>query len=62
MSVNVSPDDPFYGVGKVAAMFGVEPATIRLWIREGKMNAHKIGNRWRIQHSEVVRVANEEHK
>lgn len=53
-----SHDDPFLSPTKVAQIFDVKPATVRSWIEDGKLKATKVGNRWRIQHSEMVRFAN----
>jgi excisionase family DNA binding protein len=57
-----SPEDPLYTTKQVAKMFGVTEATVRTdWIKNGRIKAHKIAGRWRVQKSEVVRLANEEH-
>lgn len=56
-----SLDNPLYTVAQVAKMFGVDQPTVRLWIRQEKLNAVKVMGRWRVQKSEVVRVANEEY-
>jgi excisionase family DNA binding protein len=55
-----SPDNPLYSVGQVADMFGVKETTVRTWIRSNRLTAHKIQGRWKVQKSELVRVANEE--
>lgn len=56
-----SPENPLYSVGAVAKMFGVDTHTVRRWINDGKLNATKIEGRWRIQRSEVIRLANKEY-
>lgn len=56
-----SVDNPFHSTAEVAAMFGVSEPQVREWIKDGKMEGHKILGRWRVQHSECIRVANEEH-
>lgn len=56
-----SIDDPLHSTADVAVMFGVREQQVREWIKEGKMEGHKILGRWRVQHSECVRVANEVH-
>lgn len=56
-----SLDNPMHSVTDVALMFGVDSYTVRTWISEGKIKANKIMGRWRIQQSEVERVANEEY-
>lgn len=63
MSEQIIPteDNPLYSVSTVAKLFDVDQDTVRQWIREDKIKANKILGRWRILHSEVVRVANEEY-
>lgn len=56
-----SLDDPLYTTSDVAKMFSVEEVQVRAWIKEGKMNGRKILGRWRVQRSEVIRVANKEY-
>lgn len=56
-----SVDNPMHQLNEVAAMFGVHTHTVRSWIKEEKISGTKIGNRWFISHSEIVRLANEEY-
>jgi len=56
-----TPDNPLYRVGTVAAMFDVDPAQVRDWIKEGRIEARKILGQWRISKSEVARFTNEEY-
>lgn len=53
-----STDDPLLSPSTVAKLFDVKAYTVRKWIEEGRLSATKIGNRWRIKHSEMVRFAN----
>lgn len=53
--------DKFLSVKSVGEIFDVSSATIRDWINDGKITAHKINGRWRIRQSEVNRLANKEH-
>lgn len=51
--------DPLLTVNTVAKMFGVTTYTVRLWLREGKLQGVKLNNeRWRVRQSEVERFAN----
>ena len=53
-------DDPLLKPSDVAALFGVQPRTIRAWINSDKLKAIKIhSGRWRIAKSEVDRVMTE---
>lgn len=56
-----TPDNPLYGVATVAKIFDVGTPQVRIWITEGKLKAHKIGGRWRVQKSEVKEFANREY-
>ena len=49
----------FYTTEKVAKMFEVQVATVRTWIREGKLKAHRIGDggRWRVERSDLVQFS-----
>ncbi len=53
--------EQLYPSRKVATMFHVTTETIRNWIKEGKIEGVKQGNRWYIRRSEMIRFANEEH-
>ena len=61
MSVLPDPDNPMYSVEAVAKMFGVKPYTVRQWIKDGTVEANKVLGRWRVQRSELVKLANKEH-
>lgn len=47
-------------VPEVARMFGVEPATVREWLKDGTLRGMKIGkgHYWRIPKSAAVELAN----
>lgn len=51
--------DPMLKVSEVAAMFGVESATVREWLKEGTLHGIKIGkgHYWRIPKSAAVALA-----
>jgi excisionase family DNA binding protein len=59
--VEISPEDPFHTTDDVAAIFHVSKWTVRHWITEGRITATKVGRRWLVKHSEVVRFANQNH-
>ncbi len=51
-----------YSVAELSKLLGLKPATIRTWIREGKIKAVKFGGDkgdWRIPESEAVRLVND---
>jgi excisionase family DNA binding protein len=41
-------------VKEYAEWAGVTPWTVRQWIKQGKLKAHKVGHDWRIDPSEVA--------
>jgi len=50
-------DDRLLSVSEVARLLGVTEPTVRVWIKEGKLRAHRAGARfWRIRQSEVDRM------
>jgi excisionase family DNA binding protein len=46
-----------YNVDEAAKMLSVKPATLRDWIRAGKVNATKLGG-WKISDTELRRLIN----
>ena len=48
-----------YTVAEVAKIFAVTPYTVRLWCRDGTLDAVKPGKSWRVPESEVHRLAHE---
>src|SRR5579864_3674754 len=54
-------EDRLLSVGDVARLLSVTEPTVRQWIKEGKLKAHRAGARfWRIRHSEVDRMLGEQ--
>jgi excisionase family DNA binding protein len=54
-------DDPLLSVADVSKLLSVTEPTIREWIKEGKLKAHRAGARfWRIRQSEVDRMLGEQ--
>lgn len=47
----------FYTVEETADHFRVSGQTVRLWIRDGKINAHRFGRKWLIPASEIERAS-----
>jgi excisionase family DNA binding protein len=59
--MTTAPDaepEKMYSPEEVAELFSMKPSTIRTWIKEGKLTAIKIGNRWRVPKSAVVDLGN----
>jgi excisionase family DNA binding protein len=54
-------DDRLLSVADVAKLLSVTEPTVREWIKEGKLKAHRAGARfWRIRKSEVDRMLGEQ--
>jgi excisionase family DNA binding protein len=54
-------DDRLLSVAEVAKLLSVTEPTVREWIKEGKLKAHRAGARfWRIRHSEVDRMLSQQ--
>jgi len=48
--------DPWLTAPEVARELKVNPQTVRIWIRSGRLPAVRTGNRWRVRRSDVDRT------
>lgn len=49
----------FYTVEQIAELFAVTPATVREWLKTGKLKGSKPGgSQWRISQEQFVKLAN----
>jgi len=46
----------YISVSEASKILGVHRVTILKWIRQGKIRAYMLGNRWRIPYSEIERL------
>jgi excisionase family DNA binding protein len=46
-------DNDIFTVDQVARMLDLHPKTVRRFIREGKLNARKVGGQWRITRQDI---------
>jgi excisionase family DNA binding protein len=54
-------EDRLLSVAEVAQLLSVTEPTVREWIKDGKLQAHRAGARfWRIRQSEVDRMLSEQ--
>lgn len=54
-------EDRLLSVAEVSRLLSVTEPTVREWIKEGKLKAHRAGARfWRIRQSEVDRMLSEQ--
>ena len=52
----VSGDDPWLTVPQVGSQLRIHPATVRIWIKSGRLAAVRVGREWRVRQSEVDRA------
>jgi excisionase family DNA binding protein len=45
----------YHSPEEIANMFNLQAQTVRLWIRQGKLKAVKLGGLWRISEEELQR-------
>lgn len=50
--------NPFRSISSVAEQLGVTTKTIRRWIDDKKLNAHKLGGVWRIADRDLMEFLN----
>jgi excisionase family DNA binding protein len=49
-------EDPWLTVQQVSDELRIHPATVRIWIKSGRLAAVRVGREWRVRHSEVDRA------
>jgi excisionase family DNA binding protein len=52
----VSGEDPWLTVPQVSSQLRIHPATVRIWIKSGRLAAVRVGREWRLRQSEVDRA------
>ena len=59
MSDHTTPapeDDPWLTVSQVSEQLKLHPATVRAWVKSGRLAAARAGRTWRVRRSEVDRA------
>ncbi|SRR5579884_1579928 len=49
-------EDPWLTVPQVGSQLRIHPATVRIWIKSGRLAAVRVGREWRVRQSEVDRA------
>jgi len=49
----------YYSPEEIAELLNLHPATIRKWIRQGKLKAVKLGRVWRIMEEDLQEFLNQ---
>ena len=52
----VTEDDPWLTVPQVSDELKLHPATVRAWVKSGRLAAVRAGRTWRVRRSEVDRA------
>ncbi len=52
----ISGEDPWLTVPQVSSQLRIHPATVRIWIKNGRLAAVRVGREWRVRQSEVDRA------
>ncbi len=52
----------YYSPEDIGEQFNIKPATVRKWIREGKIKAIKMGALWRISEEALQEFINQDNK
>lgn len=45
--------DNFIGINEAAEYLGIKPVTLRGWVKQNKVPAHKVGKLWKFKRSEL---------
>ncbi len=51
-----SGEDPWLTVPQVGSQLRIHPATVRIWIKSGRLAAVRVGREWRVRQSDVDRA------
>ena len=54
-STPASGDDPWLNVPQVSDELKIHPATVRAWVKSGRLAAVRVGRTWRVRRSELER-------
>jgi excisionase family DNA binding protein len=49
-------EDPWLTVPQVGSQLRIHPATVRIWIKSGRLAAVRVGREWRVRQSDVDRA------
>src|SRR5579859_2022724 len=52
----VPGEDPWLTVPQLAEELKIHPATVRIWIKAGRLRAVRVGREWRLRRSEIDRA------
>lgn len=53
-------DDELLTLPEIAQTLGMNPSTVRLWVREGRLQAEKMGRKWMVRRADLHRMLAEQ--
>ena len=53
-------DDELMTLPEIAQTLGMNPSTVRLWVREGRLQAEKMGRKWMVRRTDLERMLAEQ--
>jgi len=49
-------DDQLLTLPEIAQTLGMNPSTVRLWVREGRLPAEKVGRKWMVLRADLEQM------
>jgi len=49
-------DDQLLTLPEIAQTLGMNPSTVRLWVREGRLPAEKVGRKWMVRRADLEQM------
>ena len=49
-------DDELLTLPEIAHTLGMNPSTVRLWVREGRLRAEKVGRKWMVRRADLEQM------
>ena len=49
-------DDELLTLPEIAHTLGMNPSTVRLWVREGRLPAEKVGRKWMVRRADLEQM------
>ena len=53
ISMSNSPNENYIGIEDAALFLNIKPVTLRKWVKDKSVPAHKIGKLWKFKRSEL---------
>jgi excisionase family DNA binding protein len=53
-------DDELLTLPEIAQTLGMNPSTVRLWVREGRLPAEKVGRKWMVRRADLEQMLAEQ--